>query len=140
MNPAPTDAQRPQVVQAGAERRSTSAFDRKVGASHPGTPHGRAAHVPQGKSISSLTASVPATADDQQAEYFVRLLTQSRRRIEQRIQDHQKAIAAAEARGKTEDVRRHRQLTLAAEQDRRTLADLVDSLRQRFPGRGRSIR
>lgn len=81
------------------------------------------------------TASSPlaaATADGQQAEYFVRLLIQRRQRIEQRIDTHQKAIAAAAAHGITEVVRRHRQLTLAAEQDRRTVADLIDNLRRRF--------
>ena len=63
----------------------------------------------------------------------MRLLTQSRQRIEQRIDYHQKAIATAEARGKTEEVRRHRQMTLIEEQDRRTVADLIDNLQQRFP-------
>lgn len=135
MNSAPTDAQRPHVVQAAAERRSTSAFDRKARTSHPSTPRSRSVHVPQGKSISSLTAAAPATADDQQAEYFVRLLTQRRQRIEQRIDDHQRAIAVAESRGKTEDVRRYRQMTLIEEHDRRTVADLIDNLQRRFPGR-----
>ena len=131
MNSAPTDAQRPHVVQAAAERRSTRAFDRKARTSHPSTPRSRSVHVPQGKSISSLTAAAPATADDQQAEYFVRLLTQRR----QRIDDHQRAIAVAESRGKTEDVRRYRQMTLIEEHDRRTVADLIDNLQRRFPGR-----
>jgi hypothetical protein len=99
---------------------------------HPGTPRFRSVHVPQGKSISPLSAAAPATPDDRQAEYFLRLLTQNRHRIEQRIDDHQKAIAAAEARGKSEDVRRHRQLTLIEEQDRRTVANLIDNLQQRF--------
>jgi hypothetical protein len=133
MNSAPTDAQRPQVMQAAADRRSTSALDRKVRTSHQSRPRSRSVHVPQGKSISSPTA--PATADDQQAEYFVRLLTQSRQRIEQLIDDHQRAIAVAESRGKTEDVRRYRQMTLIEEHDRRTVADLIDNLQQRFRSR-----
>ena len=137
MKAAPTDAQRPLVGQAAAERWPTIAFDRKVRAPHPSTS--RSVHVPQGKSISSvaspLTAAAPATADDQQAEYFVRLLIQSRQRIEQRIDEHQKAISVAEARGKTEDVRRHRRMTLTEENDRRTVADLIDNLQQRFPAR-----
>jgi len=133
MNSAPTDAQRPHVMQAAADRRSTSALDRKVRTSHQSTPRSRSVHVPQGKSISSPTA--PATADDQQAEYFVRLLTQRRQRIEQRIDNHQRAIAVAASRGKTEDVRRYRQMTLIEEHDRRTVADLIDNLQQRFCGR-----
>ncbi len=135
MNPAPTDTQRPHVVPAAAERRSTSPFDRKTRAPHPSTPRSRSVRVPQGNSFSSLSAAAPATADDWQAEYFMRLLTQSRQQIEQRIDYHQKAIATAEARGKTEDVRHHRQMTLIEEQDRRTVADLIDNLQQRFPGR-----
>ncbi len=99
---------------------------------HPGTPRPRSVHVPQGKSISSVSAAAPVTADDRQAEYFLRLLHQSRHRIEQRIDGHQKSIAAAEARGKSEDVRRYRQLTSIEEQDRRTVADLIDNLQQRF--------
>ena len=62
----------------------------------------------------------------------MRLLTQSRQPIEQRIDDHQKAIAVAESRGSTDDVRRYRQMTLTAEQDRRTVADLIDNLQRRF--------
>ncbi len=65
----------------------------------------------------------------------MRLLTQSRQRIEQRIDDHQRAIAVAESRGKAEDVRRYRQMTLIEEHDRRTVADLIDNLQQRFRGR-----
>jgi hypothetical protein len=120
-------------------RRSTSAFDRKIRASHPNTPRTRSAHVQQVNSIaalkSSVTAAAPATADDRQAEYFARLLVQTRQRIEQRIDDYRKAIAVAEARGDTEDVTRHRQLTLIEEHDRRTVADLIDNLRRRFPAR-----
>lgn len=131
MNSAPTDA-----------RISTSAFDRKPHGPHSSTPHSRSVHVPQGKSVSSLTVAAPATADDRQADYFMRLLTQSRQAIEQRIDAHQKAIAAAEACGNLHDVRRHRQLTLTAEQDRRTVADLIDNLRRRFqvPQRVRPVR
>jgi hypothetical protein len=99
---------------------------------------------PVAEAVVSPTAT--ATADGQQAEYFLRLLTQRWQRIEQRIDDHQKAIAVAEARGNAEDVRRHRRMTRLAEQDRRTVADLVDQLRQRFggvpqtPGRARPAR
>jgi hypothetical protein len=127
MNAALTDAQRPQVVQVAAERRSDSAFDRKVRAPHPSTPRSPSVHVRQGESISSLTA------DDRQAEYFVRLLTERRQRIEQRIDDYQRAIATSEARGDTEDVRGLRRMTLIEEQDCRTVVNLIDNLQRRFP-------
>lgn len=139
MKAAPTEADRSQGAQAAAERSSNSPFDVKIRASHASPPRSRSAHVAQGNSISPMTstlaAAAAATADGRQAEYFVRLLTQSGRRIEQQIDDHQKAIAAAEARGNTEDVRRHRQMRFIAEQDRRTVADLLVNLRQRFPAR-----
>jgi hypothetical protein len=148
MTAAPTGAHRSQGARAAAERRLSSTFDRNASAPHLGTPHARAAHVPQGKSMSAMasSASTAATADDRQAEYFVWLLTQRRQRIEQRIDDHHKAVAAAEARGHAEDARRHRRMTVLAEQDRRTVADLLDKLRQRFggvaqvPGRARRVR
>jgi hypothetical protein len=150
MTAAPTDAHRSQGARAAAERRLNSTFERNVSSPHLGAPHVRAVHVPQGKSTiaaaSSRNATVSASADDRQAEYFVHLLTQRRQRIEQRIDDLQKAIAIAEARGNAEDARRHRRMTMLAEQDRRTVADLVDNLRQRFgavpqvPGRARPVR
>jgi hypothetical protein len=130
MDAALINTQRPQLTQAAAERRWNSARERNVRTPHPSTPRSRSVHAPQGKSISSPTA--PATADDRQAEYFLRLLTQGRQRIEQRIDDHQRALALAEARGKTEDVRRRRRMTLIEEQDRRTVADLIDNLQRRF--------
>ena len=129
MNAALTDAQQPQVAQAAAELRSDSAFDRNVRAPHPSTPRSPSVYVRQGKSMSSLTA------DDRQAEYFVCLLTQSRQRIEQRIDDYQRAIATSEARGDTEDVRGLRRMTLVEEQDRRTVVELIDNLQRRFPVR-----
>ncbi|ORV43300.1 hypothetical protein AWC00_10435 [Mycobacterium conspicuum] len=114
-------------------------FDRNASSPRLGTPHARAVPVPQGKSSSPNPAATP---DDRQAEYFLRLLIQSRQAIEQRIDAHQKAIAAAEACGNLHDVRRHRQLTLTAEQDRRTVADLIDNLGRRFrvPPRVRPVR
>lgn len=137
MTATPTDAHRSQGARAAAERRLNGTFDRNASSPHLGTPHARAVHVPQGKSMSPMApiASSPATAatpDDRQAEYFMRLLTQSRQAIEQRIDAHEKAIAAAEARGSIHDVHRHRQMTLTAERDRRTVADLIDNLRRRF--------
>ena len=151
MTAAPSDAHRVHGARAAAERRLNSTFDRNVSSPHLGTPHARAIHVPQGKSMppaaqAAVSPTTAATADGQQAEYFLRLLTQRWQRIEQRIDDHQKAIAVAEARGNADDVRRHRRMTRLAEQDRRTVADLVDQLRQRFrgvpqtPGRARPVR
>jgi hypothetical protein len=85
--------------------------------------------------VSSLTAAAPATADHQQAEYFVRLLTQSRQRIDQRINSYQRAIAVSEASGDTENIRGLRRMARVEEQDRETVGGLIESLQRRFPVR-----
>jgi len=87
------------------------------------------------KSMSSLTEAAPATADRQQAEYFVRLLTQSRQRIDQRINNYQRAIAVSEASGDIGSVRGLRHMARVEEQDRETVGDLIENLQRRFPVR-----
>jgi hypothetical protein len=80
-------------------------------------------------------ASANETADYLQAEYFLRMLAQSRRHIEHRIADYHKAIAAAQAAGDTEGAATFRRMEHAEEQDRQTLEGLVQNLRRRFPVR-----
>ena len=75
------------------------------------------------------------TADQLQAEYFLRLLVQSRHHVDHRIGKYQKAIAAAEAAGDTESVSGLRRMACAEEQDRQTLDRLIENLRMRFPVR-----
>jgi hypothetical protein len=132
MNAALIDAQRQQVAQAAAERGSSSACDRNARTPHRSMTGSRLVHVRQGKSASSLTAAAPATADHRQAEYFVRLLTQSRQQIDQRIDNYQRAIAISEASGETENVRGFRHMARIEEQDRQTVGDLIENLQRRF--------
>jgi hypothetical protein len=135
MDAALINTQRPQLTQAAAERRWNSARERNVRTPHPSTPRSRSVHARQGKSVSSLTAAAPATADHRQAEYFVRLLTQSRQRIDQRINNYQRAIAVSEASGDTENIRGLRRMARVEEQDRETVGGLIESLQRRFPVR-----
>jgi hypothetical protein len=116
------DAQRPRLTQA-------------VRTPHPSTPRSGPVHARHGRSVSSLTPAASATADHQQAEYFVRLLTQSRQQIDQRINNYQRAISISEDSGDTENVRSFRRLARAEEQDRQTIRDLIENLQRRFPVR-----
>ena len=80
-------------------------------------------------------ATAHETADQLQAEYFLRLLAQNRHHVDHRIGKCQKAIAAAEAAGDTESVSGLRRMACAEEQDRQTLDRLIENLRMRFPVR-----
>jgi hypothetical protein len=119
MDAAPMNAHRPQVV---ANHRSTRARDRSVRAPHRGTVHTRAKH----------SANAPATADRRQAEYFVRLLIQTRLRIGDRIDHYQKAISSSEASGDAENVPGLRRMMRAEEQNRQAVEGLIENLRRRF--------
>jgi hypothetical protein len=81
------------------------------------------------------SSAAAETADHRQAEYFLRLLTQSRRLSDHRIERYQKAIATFEANGDVEGAASFRRMARSEEQDRQTLASLIENLRRRFaPG------
>jgi hypothetical protein len=80
-------------------------------------------------------AAAHEAADRRQAEYFLRLLTQSRRHIDHRIAEYEKAIATAQAAGDTEGANTLRRMERVEEEDRQTLDHLVSNLRRRFPVR-----
>jgi hypothetical protein len=73
------------------------------------------------------------TADYLQAEYFLRLLAQSRRHSDHRIGEYQKAIAVAEAAGDKEGAGCLRRQARIEEQDRQTIDGLIENLHRRFP-------
>lgn len=119
-------AQRPKSLRAVAEHRSGPVYLR------------------HGKSMSSMTmnrpadtvdhcVAAPATADHRQAEYFRRLLAESRQQIDQRIDKYQKATIIAEARGDVGQARGLRRMVRIEEQERRTVEELIDHLQRRFP-------
>jgi hypothetical protein len=72
------------------------------------------------------------TADQRQADYFLRLLAQSRRLSEHRIDQYHKAIAATEANGDVEAAASFRRMAHIEEQDRQTVDGLIENLRLRF--------
>ena len=128
---------------AGAARRPTSARDRA-------RPHARVVrpespHVGEGPSssappvdrptgaVDSVAPAASDLADQLQADYFKRLLVQKRSLIDRRIDDYQKAIAIADARGDIEAACGLRRLAKVEEQDRQTLDDMIEKLRRRFP-------
>lgn len=86
---------------------------------------------PAGDVDSSAAAS--ETADHRQAEYFLRLLAQSRRLADHRIDRYRKAIATAEANGDVDGAIGFRRVARIEEQDRQTLDSLIENLRRRFP-------
>jgi hypothetical protein len=104
----------------------------------------RAAYARQGSSTTSVPLNRPAIdagqpaepaadPDHLQADYFLRLLIPSRRRIDRKIDQHQKAIAIAETRGAPEHADRIRRMLRVDEQERQTLNALIDRLQRRFP-------
>jgi hypothetical protein len=108
------------------------------------TVHTGPVNVRQGGAMPSLTVNRPAgdvegpaaaaeTADYLQAEYFMRLLAQSRRHSDHRIGEYQKAIAAADAAGDTEGASCLRRQARIEEQDRHTIDGLIENLHRRFP-------
>ncbi|OBH86629.1 hypothetical protein A5680_05020 [Mycobacterium sp. E2989] len=74
-------------------------------------------------------------ADQRQADYFIRLLSQNRRLIEQRIDDYQKAIASAQVAGDADAVCNLRRMARIEEQDRDNLDAMLENLRRRFARR-----
>ncbi|MEC4762031.1 hypothetical protein [Mycobacterium sherrisii] len=73
------------------------------------------------------------TADQRQADYFLRLLIQNRRLIEQRIEGYYKAIALAEAKNDEETASVFRHTARIEEEERETLDALIENLHRRFP-------
>jgi hypothetical protein len=109
------------------------ARDRRGRRPHGGTVPSLALNRPAGGVESAAAAN--ETADYLQAEYFLRLLAQSRRHIDHRIGEYQKAIATAQAAGGTEAAETLRRMERTEEQDRQTLDRLIQNLRRRFPVR-----
>lgn len=131
-------------ARSSATHRSASTRDRRVRRSYTA----RAEAAPQGQKPAPAAVEreagaitkVPDTADQLQADYFVRLLGGRRGLIDQRIDECQRKIATAEAKGDLDAVADCRRLVRIAEDDRRTLDALIDKLRRRFvrrtPGAG----
>ena len=125
-----------------ATLKSSGARDRRARRPRRGTVSSEPVRGSQGNST-SLTVSLPAgdgdscgaapaMADHRQADYFLRLLAQSRRLSEHRIDQYHKAIAAFEANGDAEGAASFQRMVCSEEQDRQTLEGLIENLRLRF--------
>jgi hypothetical protein len=94
------------------------------------------AHVRQGTARPAANvdraAAARGTADHEQAEYYVRLLSQSRALIDRRIDKYQRQAAISQADGDVENVRALRRMTVIEEKDRQVLSEMIDNLEQRF--------
>jgi hypothetical protein len=77
------------------------------------------------------TAARPS-ADERQGAYFIELLSQHLRRIDSRISKCRTAMADAQAAGDAENFRGFRRLRNIEQQERRTVADLLENLNRRF--------
>jgi hypothetical protein len=133
------NTRRPPHVQTVAEHVPNGAC-----ASRDSVAQLRPAYARQGNSTTSVPMNRPAIdvgqsaepaadPDHLQADYFLRLLIPSRRRIDRKIDQYQKAIAIAETRGAPEDAHRIRRMLRVDEQERQTLNALIDRLQRRFP-------
>jgi hypothetical protein len=137
--------QRPHRVQAVADTLSNGARDQSARTHHGSAARSRPVYGRQRRSMSSMTMSWPAAgaghfavvpaaeADSRQADYFLRVLAQSHRQIDQRIDEYQRAIAIAETSGAVDHARRILRMMRIEEEERQTLMGLIDRLRRRFP-------
>jgi hypothetical protein len=128
-------------ARSNVSRRSAGPRDRR--GRHPHTAASRPETTRQGQEPSrpapaleraadALASATPDSADQLQADYFVRLLAGRRGFMDQRIEEYQRKIGTAEAKGDLDAVANLRRLVRVAEQDRRTLDVLIDKLRRRF--------
>ena len=113
-------------------------------ASRGGVAHLTRADARQESSTTSLPMDRPAIdprhsaapvadPDHLQADYFLRLLVPSWRRIDRKIDQHHKAIAIAETGGAPDHAHRIRRMLRIDEQERQTVKALIDGLQRRFP-------
>jgi hypothetical protein len=72
-------------------------------------------------------------SDRLQADYFLQVLTQNRRLVDNRIADYRAAVAAAEASGDAVGAHSFRRMTRGEEDDRRELDAMIAGLLRRFP-------
>lgn len=77
-------------------------------------------------------ATAPDDADHQQADYFLHLLAGRRRLIDHRVDEYQKAVAAAEANRDVEAACNFRRVVRLEIQDRQTVDGMIEKLQRRF--------
>lgn len=119
---------------AGARDRRRSHTAVRVESTRAGQGPSRAASAVE-RTAGARVAPDPDTPDALQADYFLRLLAGRRGLIDQRIDECQRKIVTAEAKGDADAGANFRHLLRIAEQDRLTVDTLIDKLRRRFTAR-----
>ena len=112
-----------------AAHTSGTTLDRRTRPSRRGV--GRLEPVAR-KQDADFSAAAAAMADRRQADYFLRLLAQSRRLSQHRIDRYHQAIAVCESDGDAEGVANFRRMLSGEEQERQTLDGMIKKLRGRF--------
>jgi hypothetical protein len=126
-----------------ATRKSSSARDRHAHRTRRSVVGPEPVRGSQGRSIpargtdrsgddADFSVAASETADQRQADYFLRLFAQSRRLSEHRIDQYHKAIATSESNGDVEAAASFHRLAYIEEQDRQTVDGLIENLRRRF--------
>ena len=102
----------------------------------PADRHSGPAHVRQAKSRPEgdvdHSAATQGSADHQQAEYYVGLLSQSRELIDHRIDKYERQVAISQASGDVGNVRALRRMTVIEKKNRQLLSEMIDNLERRF--------
>jgi len=128
-------------ARSSATHRSASTPERRGRRSHTNAVPAESARQTQGPSrpapaiergAGPVAAAAPGTADQLQADYFVRLLAGQRGLIDQRIDEYQRKIATAEANGDIDAAAGFRRLVRIAEKDQQTVEALAEKLCRRF--------
>jgi hypothetical protein len=73
------------------------------------------------------------TADQSQAVYYHRMLSEFCLEIDQRVASYHAMLARYERTGNRDDIRRVWRMIRAEERQRQTLDRMIDKLRRRFP-------
>jgi predicted metalloprotease len=73
------------------------------------------------------------TADQGQAAYYHRMLSEFCREINQRIATYDTILSRYEMSGNRDDARRVRRMIRAEERQRQMLSRMIDKLQRRFP-------
>jgi hypothetical protein len=81
------------------------------------------------------SAQPTEAAGERHADYLLRLLTQIRQRIDNRIERYRRVATIFEASGNVEYAQTFRHLRFLEEQDGQILDELIDNVHRRFPPR-----
>jgi hypothetical protein len=120
-------------ARSAAARSSTSTLERPARRPRP-VPARPEPKLSQGPAAVEVDPGATASdnADNLQADYFLHLLAGRRRLIDHRVDEYQKAVAAAEANRDVEAACNFRRMVRLEIQDRQTVDGMIEKLQRRF--------